>query len=269
MSNPQPPVLPNWGSGATDSGDMVQPSNAQIIAGWPESSTPPERQYFNWFFNFVMGAINYFLQRGLSDYASWQTYGTNDRCIGNDGNTYVSLQDANNGHTPSGSPTWWATWGYTAAQLSGLFAPINSPTFTGVPLAPTPSTSDSSTRLATTAYVKANVPSLSGYAPINSPTFTGTPLAPTPAVNDNSTKIATTAYVVANALSPVISNQQIEYGYAPSGGTITFSSAFGAVPIVLLGAIGGTNDINTGSVTASQFVLASSQPTYWCAIGTA
>lgn len=34
-------------------------------------------------------------------------------------------------------------------------APLASPTFTGTPLAPTPSTSDSSTRIATTAYVKA------------------------------------------------------------------------------------------------------------------
>jgi hypothetical protein len=34
-------------------------------------------------------------------------------------------------------------------------APLASPTFTGSPLAPTPSSSDSSTRLATTAYVKA------------------------------------------------------------------------------------------------------------------
>jgi hypothetical protein len=38
-----------------------------------------------------------------------------------------------------------------------LKAPINSPIFTGTPTAPTPSTSDNSTQLATTAYVKSSI----------------------------------------------------------------------------------------------------------------
>ena len=38
-----------------------------------------------------------------------------------------------------------------------LKAPINSPTFTGTPTAPTPATSDNSTQLATTAYVKSSI----------------------------------------------------------------------------------------------------------------
>jgi hypothetical protein len=37
-------------------------------------------------------------------------------------------------------------------------APINSPTFTGTPAAPTPTTSDNSTKLATTAFVKSREP---------------------------------------------------------------------------------------------------------------
>jgi len=38
-----------------------------------------------------------------------------------------------------------------------LKAPINSPTFTGTPTAPTPATSDNSTKVATTEYVKASI----------------------------------------------------------------------------------------------------------------
>jgi hypothetical protein len=38
-----------------------------------------------------------------------------------------------------------------------LKAPINSPTFTGTPTGPTPATSDNSTQLATTAYVKSSI----------------------------------------------------------------------------------------------------------------
>ena len=43
---------------------------------------------------------------------------------------------------------------YTVAQITGA-APLSSPMLTGVPTAPTPLTSDNSTTLATTAYVKA------------------------------------------------------------------------------------------------------------------
>ena len=60
-------------------------------------------------------------------------------------------------------------------------APKDSPTFTGSPLAPTQDTSDDSTKIATTAFVKAQnylnsveTLDLSSYAPKESPTFTGT-----------------------------------------------------------------------------------------------
>ena len=46
----------------------------------------------------------------------------------------------------------------------GLKAPLASPTFTGTPAAPTPSTSDNSTKLATTAFVQAVVASGGGMA---------------------------------------------------------------------------------------------------------
>lgn len=41
-------------------------------------------------------------------------------------------------------------------------APLASPAFTGTPTAPTPATADSSTKIATTAYVKANIAGISG-----------------------------------------------------------------------------------------------------------
>lgn len=43
---------------------------------------------------------------------------------------------------------------YTVGQVTGA-APLASPTFTGTPAAPTPATSDNSTKIATTAFVKA------------------------------------------------------------------------------------------------------------------
>jgi hypothetical protein len=97
-----------------------------------------------------------------------------------------------------------------------LKAPLASPAFSGTPTAPTPSNATNSTRIATTAYVKALFSDLYGgsvsagfdtifeiegvmatKAPLASPALTGTPTAPTPSNADNSTKLATTAYVKA------------------------------------------------------------------------
>jgi len=81
-------------------------------------------------------------------------------------------------------------------QLSGLSsnlvsqlalkAPLASPVFSGSPTAPTATATDSSTRIATTAFVQAQKVS---------PAFTGVPTAPTPPVSSNGTQLATTQFV--------------------------------------------------------------------------
>lgn len=75
-------------------------------------------------------------------------------------------------------------------------APIASPTFTGTPKAPTRATSDDSTNIATTAFVKRQ---------FNDTALTGSPTAPTPATADNDTSIATTAFVKAQPFAPLAS----------------------------------------------------------------
>ncbi|WP_242672098.1 pyocin knob domain-containing protein [Stutzerimonas kirkiae] len=108
-------------------------------------------------------------------------------------------------------------------------APLESPALTGTPTAPTPATGNSSTRLATTAFVQAAITALvnsspaaldtlaelatalgndanfattmtnalAAKAPLASPALTGTPTAPTAAVAINNTQLATTAFVKA------------------------------------------------------------------------
>ncbi len=76
-------------------------------------------------------------------------------------------------------------WGIT-------LAPLASPAFTGNPTAPTPSTADNDTSVATTAFVQNN---LADYATIASPNLSGTPTAPNPTDLSDSTQIATTAWV--------------------------------------------------------------------------
>lgn len=107
----------------------------------------------------------------------------------------------------------------TAGDITGAGGAILvSPAFTGNPTAPTQLATDSSTRIATTAFVDsvitaidAGVVSFNGRSGIvtmtsadvsaaggvtaNSPAFTGTPTAPTPVPGDSSTQLATTAFV--------------------------------------------------------------------------
>jgi hypothetical protein len=110
-------------------------------------------------------------------------------------------------------------------------APIASPAFTLNPTAPTPTAGDSSTKLATTAFVSTAIGGLPpgvatfngrqgtvtlqltdvtsvGGAPLASPTFTGSPLTTTPAPGDNSTRIADTAFVAA-AIAPLATTASV------------------------------------------------------------
>jgi hypothetical protein len=117
-------------------------TDADVQAGWPLSGTPPSRQRFNFALLWPWNAIRYFMQRGIVDYDAAETYQTNARIIGDDGNTYKSIVDANTGHTPSTSPTYWTRWGYTLAG-------INASQLTQA----TQATGDASTKVANTNFV--------------------------------------------------------------------------------------------------------------------
>jgi hypothetical protein len=102
--------------------------------------------------------------------------------------------------TPTTGSTNPVTSGGIATAITTSLATkanIASPAFTGTPTAPTPTTGDSSTKIATTAYVQEE---LGDYAPLASPAFTGTPTAPTAATSTNTTQIATCAFVKKNGV---------------------------------------------------------------------
>ena len=102
------------------------------------------------------------------------------------------------------------------ASLDGA-APLDAPTLTGVPIAPTAAAGTDTTQVATTAFVRNAPIDASGFsglmtsaddtiqeafdtldavaAPLASPTLTGIPAAPAPSTGDDSTQLATTAFV--------------------------------------------------------------------------
>lgn len=121
-----------------------------------------------------------------------------------------------------------------------LYAPLNSPAFSGIPSAPTANVGTSTGQLATTAFVHNAVTAATtgvasfntrtgavvltladvtgaGGAPLAGPIFTGTPQAPTVAPGDSSTKLATTAFVAA-AIAAI-----------PTAGVASFNTRTGAV----------------------------------------
>ena len=86
----------------------------------------------------------------------------------------------------SGTDVEVALSGIPSASDLNAKAPLASPNFTGIPLAPTASAGTNTTQVATTAFVQGI---------LNGPTFTGVPAAPTASAGTNTTQLATTAYV--------------------------------------------------------------------------
>ena len=87
--------------------------------------------------------------------------------------------------------TAWTSLGYSS--LPNGSALLASPTFTGVPAAPTAAANTNTTQIATTAFVMTEV---GDYAPLASPTFTGTVTVPDLTVNGTTTTINSTTLTV-------------------------------------------------------------------------
>ena len=116
-------------------------------------------------------------------------------------------------------------------------APLASPTFTGVPAAPTAAQNTNTTQLATTAFVLGQAssttplvdgtaavgtattfaradhvhPTDTSRAPLASPALTGTPTAPTATAGTNTTQIATTAFVQAAVPASATHIQSLQF----------------------------------------------------------
>lgn len=159
---------------------------------------------------------------------------------------------------------------------------LASPSFTGVPLAPTAAVGTNTTQIATTAFVMANAGvggvssfngrtgaitlltgdvTAAGGAPISSPSFTGTPTAPTPAQTVNDQTLATTAYVkTALAAATGVASFNTRTGVVTllpaditgAGGALTTGPTFTGVPSAPTASPG----TNTTQLATTAFVMA-------------
>jgi hypothetical protein len=120
------------------------------------------------------------------------------------------------------------------------FAPINSPSFTGIPQAPTPVLHDVSKNIATTEFVSQNSLSL------NSPSFTGTPQGPPPIIDNNSLQLATTAFV----LGQESNTKPLANGTASAGTSLRVTRSDHVHPLEVVSSIA-----NPGKITYSSGLI--------------
>lgn len=134
----KPTVLPAWAESAGDA-DVLQPSGAEIQAGWPLSNVPPSRKRFNWVLKYLAQGVRYLLQRGIPEWDAAEDYRINDRVMASDGKTYKCIQAGTN-KNPTTQTAYWTRWGFTLAELDAEGT--------------TPAQFDNSVKRASTAFVK-------------------------------------------------------------------------------------------------------------------
>lgn len=133
----KPTVLPAWAESAGGA-DVLQPSNAEIQAGWPLSNVPPSRKRFNWVLKYLAQGVRYLLQRGIPEWDAAEDYRVNDRVQGSNGKTYRCIQAGIN-QDPTTATAYWALWGADGRddqlQLTTAFTTAGtSPNYTLTPV---------------------------------------------------------------------------------------------------------------------------------------
>lgn len=157
------------------SGDKTTPPNtntpsdgrfSQTLGFPPVTAIPlgrggkaPKREDFNGALN-MLSNIAFYAQKGwIFQWDSGQTYYAG--CIVRySGNLYACTSDVTSTTAPSSDTSHWSKYNISPGTT---YAPINSPAFTGTPTAPTPTSGDNSTKIATTAFVQAAVGDTGGF----------------------------------------------------------------------------------------------------------
>ena len=196
-------------SGGTMSGALAMGSNAITGLAAPTNNTDAAtKKYVD---DSVSGLGAVFTFKGTKSSTSALPLSGNKQgdvwLVSADNSEYVWTSSS-----ASGTASDWEKLG-VVVDLSG-YAPLASPEFTGTPTAPTPSTDDDSTKLATTAYVKNVVAGITGL--VKTATGTISTSATSATVNFTGTLIGAFA---------VMSGSMVIVDVAPSASSVTFSVA--------------------------------------------
>ena len=162
---PQPDKIPLAFAASGDKNTIPESTETTGLASWrngfpaitsmpfSEGGVAPKRADFNGIFNALSLATLWQQQGGFYAYDA-----TTDYEVGNVVEYNNDLYKCRTANGPSSSvkaPTDTTVWSkvMTAADAAALYLPLSGGTLTGVTNAPTPATSDNSTKIATTSFV--------------------------------------------------------------------------------------------------------------------
>lgn len=196
----------------------------------------------------------YLMQEGMPEWSTTVTFykGSLTKEVTSTGfRIYCSLTDNNTGNQLSDTSNWKKVmdsedlYAFDSAvvKLTGNQTVAGTKTFSASPIAPTPTTGDNSTKVATTAFVAENSVNLYENQTINgTKTFNSSPVMPTPADGDNSTKGATTEFVKNNIRYAMPTGSILPFGgsAAPTGFLLCDGSAVSRTTYATLFAVIGT-----------------------------
>jgi hypothetical protein len=121
MSITTPEIAPPWGETASGSPDIVRPSDGFIQTGWPLTSIPPSRGFFNWLLHFCSNGIRYLCTNGIIGWNTSETlYVTGAVVRGPDGGVYMLTGTASTGLAPANDPANWRFLWNAAGNGTGL-----------------------------------------------------------------------------------------------------------------------------------------------------
>lgn len=149
--------------------DLTSQITASFLRGWGivGASEHPSLEDFNAAMYAMSQFIAYQHQMGVPEWHAEQEYHIGSICTYN-GESYQSLQNANIGSQPPSAkwtPVLTSKNGLANLRIGEIYAPINSPSFTGTPSVPTADKSEIDFRIANTAFVAQAIANLNGGAP--------------------------------------------------------------------------------------------------------
>lgn len=74
MAITRPEIAPPWAEDVSASPHVVKPSDGFIKSGWPLTSVPPARGYFNWLLKYCSNGVRYLSKTGIAAWSALETY---------------------------------------------------------------------------------------------------------------------------------------------------------------------------------------------------
>lgn len=149
-------LLDTWGSG----GNIVEPDISKIIEGWQLGEQPPH-EYMNWLQNTFGSKLNHILKNGVAGWNNETEYLAGSS-VQHNGNVWLCKTTNTNSEPTDVNANWKRiiTVEALTTVLNGYVKNTGDETIAGVktfsssPIVPTPSDTDNSTKVSTTAWSK-------------------------------------------------------------------------------------------------------------------